>query len=522
MTGPKEIDDAALVAEIETLVGESPDLDDPTIDLATTIKPPSLDATRLSSEAVTVATAGEQLESDQEPGASKHGDGGATIRSEQLPHAIAVPGPEQLERREVLGRGGMGIVYAAQQPLLGRTVAVKQLRDEAATPQGAKAFVAEAVITGGLEHPNVVPIYALDRQQDGQLALVMKRIEGRTLAEMLAEEPLPRGRETIAHYVSILISVTNALAFAHSRGILHRDLKPENIMVGEFGEVLVLDWGIAVAFDPGLDGDKDTTRVGGLVGAPLAESWPAPRWNPTLHGARDGSCRWSSAGTLDRYVSRRCSSPRGSDWHTSARRSSTRRGPRAGRSQRPSRLRRRRSSRAGLSVQSGARAQPERPISECNGAASRAPGLSRSSRVPFVESTRWSTAGEVGATNRAAGRRQIEPRGGLFRDRRDHLGVRTGSISVEGQSECRGRDLEGEAGVRLGGTRRRRPGSRRDGACERRRRRLEGTDSPRATPGRAAGPRANPTRVALARSSAHWRTARPVWWAGSFWVQRNP
>ncbi|HUP22170.1 MAG TPA: protein kinase [Thermoanaerobaculia bacterium] len=183
------------------------------------------------------------------------------------------PRAEGYQLIDVLGRGGMGVVYRARQPALGRDVAIKRLQQAAAPLRDA--FLAESIVTGELEHPNVVPVYALCEESGGELWLVMKRIGGRTLAELLAETPPPRprespprSRETIDRGIEILLDVGDALRFAHSRGILHRDVPPENVMVGAFGEVLLLDWGVAARFggvpdDP--PGDGDAPAVSGPV-----------------------------------------------------------------------------------------------------------------------------------------------------------------------------------------------------------------------------------------------------------------
>jgi hypothetical protein len=104
------------------------------------------------------------------------------------------------------------------------------------------------MVTGELEHPNIVPVYALCDEPESGLWLVMKRIAGRTLAELLDEVPTPRDARAIDRFIDVLLDVADALRFAHSRGVLHRDIKPVNVMVGSFGEVMLLDWGIAASF----------------------------------------------------------------------------------------------------------------------------------------------------------------------------------------------------------------------------------------------------------------------------------
>ncbi len=153
----------------------------------------------------------------------------------------------------VLGQGGMGVVMLARQVALDRQVAVKTLKPGVAREEDVEALLSEAWLTGALEHPGILPVYALTRRADGQPALVMKRIEGRTWARLLddaeALAAVAPGRSPLEAHVRIVIQVCNALHFAHSRGVVHRDLKPDNVMVGAFGEVYLVDWGIAT--EPG-------------------------------------------------------------------------------------------------------------------------------------------------------------------------------------------------------------------------------------------------------------------------------
>ena len=148
---------------------------------------------------------------------------------------------------DTIGAGGMGTVDAATQRSLGREVAVKTTLPE--QPQLAASLVSEATITGRLQHPNVVPVYDLARSDDGAPMLVMKRVEGRTWKSVLLQRPVVGSkpwRGWLDAQLRVLMQICNAVAFAHSRGFVHRDLKPDNVMVGEFGEVYVLDWGLAM------------------------------------------------------------------------------------------------------------------------------------------------------------------------------------------------------------------------------------------------------------------------------------
>ncbi len=149
-----------------------------------------------------------------------------------------------------IAQGGMGAVLEAQDCRIGRTIAVKvMLSASTMDEERRKRFVNEAAVLGRLEHPNIVPIHDLGRTSDGELYYTMKLVKGRTLQSILND--IRDGvKATLEHYplntlLTIFRKVCDAMAFAHSRGIIHRDLKPENIMVGEFGEVLVMDWGLA-------------------------------------------------------------------------------------------------------------------------------------------------------------------------------------------------------------------------------------------------------------------------------------
>jgi serine/threonine-protein kinase len=154
-----------------------------------------------------------------------------------------------VELGETIGEGGMGIVWGARQTPLRREVAVKSVHPEAPQPETTYALLREARITGALEHPNVVPIHALGRDKEGRPIIIMKRIEGTTWGELIVEQTRQGPGVAMTHleyHIEVLIDVAKAVHFAHSRSIIHRDIKPDNVMIGGFGEVYVLDWGIAV------------------------------------------------------------------------------------------------------------------------------------------------------------------------------------------------------------------------------------------------------------------------------------
>jgi serine/threonine-protein kinase len=152
----------------------------------------------------------------------------------------------------LLGEGGMGTVHLARQRALGREVAVKVARRDEASPHLDASLVAEAMLLGSLEHPNIVPVHALGADATGRAVLVMKRVEGVVWRDVLEDPAHPAwsradlaGEDRLTTHLQILMQVANALEYAHSRGVVHRDVKPENVMLGAFGEVYLLDWGVA-------------------------------------------------------------------------------------------------------------------------------------------------------------------------------------------------------------------------------------------------------------------------------------
>ena len=154
---------------------------------------------------------------------------------------------QKLETVSELGGGGMGSIRLSLDPHLGRHVAVKALRAELEMDEEeVNRFIAEAQVTGQLEHPNVVPVYALARDEEEQLFFTMKLVRGQTLGQLLDEMGEARLEvHNLERLIEIVIKVCDAVAFAHCRGVIHRDIKPENLMIGSFGQVYVMDWGIA-------------------------------------------------------------------------------------------------------------------------------------------------------------------------------------------------------------------------------------------------------------------------------------
>lgn len=150
---------------------------------------------------------------------------------------------EKYENFEEISRGGMGIIYEAKQKKLKRQIAVKRKTQSASSQK----FISEAWTTSYLEHPNIIPVYDIDSDEDGELLLAMKLVKGITWKDVLYFDykNIP-AKDFLDKHLRILLDVCNAIAFAHSKNIIHNDLKPSNIMIGEFAEVLVMDWGIAV------------------------------------------------------------------------------------------------------------------------------------------------------------------------------------------------------------------------------------------------------------------------------------
>jgi len=161
--------------------------------------------------------------------------------------AARVPIDGAAGRFELLGeiaRGGMGAVFKARDPILGRDLALKVLLDRhRGRADLVNRFVEEAQVCGQLQHPGVVPVYELGSLSDRRPFFAMKLVKGRTLAKLLAERSTPAN--DLPRFLSIFEAVCQTVAYAHARGVIHRDLKPPNVMVGSFGEVQVMDWGLA-------------------------------------------------------------------------------------------------------------------------------------------------------------------------------------------------------------------------------------------------------------------------------------
>jgi len=170
---------------------------------------------------------------------------------------------------EELGRGGMATVYLAEDTVLGRRVALKVVATAASRPEIVERMRTEARVIARLEHPGIVPVHDAGMLPDGRVYYAMKRVDGKRLDELAGTMALPERLRAFQR-------ICEAVAFAHAHGVVHRDLKPENVMIGAFGEVLVMDWGVAkvladpdggsaAASAPGASGTADGQIIGTLA-----------------------------------------------------------------------------------------------------------------------------------------------------------------------------------------------------------------------------------------------------------------
>ena len=243
-------------------VGPGEGMDD---DSTLTDFPPSTDLRTLWSDAVhtgdrpemtlkTLSYTGPANGAEQRDGSSVSGN--LNIRSLGVaePGASVEPPPEY-ELLNLLGEGGMGMVYQARQTAMDRTIALKMIKPGVARNHVERhTFLSEAVATADLDHPNIVPIHDLGANDDGVLFYAMKQVKGTSWKDVLKDK-------TLDENLDILLRVADAVAFAHSKGIIHRDLKPENVMLGDFGEVLVMDWGLAAAVTEDAKADPARSRA---------------------------------------------------------------------------------------------------------------------------------------------------------------------------------------------------------------------------------------------------------------------
>ena len=181
--------------------------------------------------------------------------------------------------QEFLARGGMGTVYAAQDKTLNRRVAIKVL--DSSDPHGAleEWLLREARVLAKLEHPGIVPVHDAGTLPDGRVFYVMKFVEGSRIDQSVASV------SSLPERLRLFLRICETVSFAHSRGILHRDLKPANVMVGAFGEVLVMDWGLAKILHPDAARSSEETIVSA---APLSDTIAVDTATQTTSPTQDG------------------------------------------------------------------------------------------------------------------------------------------------------------------------------------------------------------------------------------------
>jgi len=211
--------------------------------------------------------------------------GGPSSPGDELPRSpsfgVTEPPAARYADEGEVGRGGMGTVRRIFDRVLMRTVAMKLIEPAASRTDFGIRFVEEAQITGQLDHPNIVPVYEFGTAATGQLYFTMKLVSGKTLHDLIADlhgtEALVRRDiwdEALERVLRLLLKVCEAVAFAHSRGVVHRDLKPANIMIGTHGQVYVMDWGLGLLRagrrsttpDPVPEEREGTIRTSGRAG----------------------------------------------------------------------------------------------------------------------------------------------------------------------------------------------------------------------------------------------------------------
>ncbi len=243
-----------------------------------------------------LSRAGEKVGRHEEAAARSENDPNVTVdyprsdRGDRLEAAeSATSGTRRFEVLRPHARGGLGEVFLALDTELNRSVALKELPVERAhDPDFQARFLFEAEVTGSLEHPGIVPVYSLNRHADGRPFYAMRLLKGGTLRDAIdrfhhmgkSAEGVETRELAFRRLLRSVIDVCNAVAYAHSQGVVHRDLKPENVMLGHFGETLVVDWGIARLHSDARDdgaktlsarhasADPSQTRPGSVIGTP--------------------------------------------------------------------------------------------------------------------------------------------------------------------------------------------------------------------------------------------------------------
>ena len=248
---------------------------------------PALAETQAAQERDTIASAMSHVDTFSAPTVTLRAEGGSDrpLRPSFAP-PVDEEGTPRYEAGQLLGVGGMGEVRLHVDRRIGRPIALKTLKSEQGSGQAVARFVREARVQGQLEHPSIVPVYDIGTDVGGRPYFTMKRVRGDTLGDIL--ERLAEGHaETAARFsrhklLTAFVQVCLAVEYAHARSVIHRDLKPGNIMLGDFGEVYVLDWGLAKptaepapAEAPSWGGDAPAsfevqlTRAGAVMGTPL-------------------------------------------------------------------------------------------------------------------------------------------------------------------------------------------------------------------------------------------------------------
>ena len=238
-------------------------------------------------------------------------DGGTRSHEQRIERLIvaALPDPGQrLQLQGELARGGMGAVRLAFDATLQRRMAAKTMHASTCEHMMlVHGFLREAQVTGQLDHPNIVPIHELGRDATGQLYFTMKLVEGQSLKALIGGAPTG-DLDRLFNLLEIYVKICDALGFAHARGVLHCDIKSANVMVGEFGQVYLMDWGGAQQLPP----RPGSTRASGCVTRcrrwrpRTARAWCSGR-RRTCRRSRPApvATRWTSAATSSRWA--RCS-----------------------------------------------------------------------------------------------------------------------------------------------------------------------------------------------------------------------
>lgn len=254
---PAEVFDESLLSRVQTPVPDAPEIGktivvEPTIGPATTFREPDGHPFGVPSTVQWTST---------QPGAPKSS---TPSTGAPLGTPVRAISTHQYLVEEQLGKGGMGVVVAAQDSSIGRSVALKFMSNLYLGDDDARRrFIEEARITGQLEHPGIIPIHELGLLGDGQPYYSMRIVKRRSLRDVLRDDDL-RQEWPLSRLATLLVQVCRAVGYAHSLNIVHRDLKPDNILVGDYGEVYVADWGIAKRLDDAADegtGDARHTEI---------------------------------------------------------------------------------------------------------------------------------------------------------------------------------------------------------------------------------------------------------------------